>query len=108
MKMETLCASARSPFRRLLRVLPLIAALSVMFAQTDRGTIEGTVRDPNGAIVPAVKVQVVNIDTNSKLDFATDGLGHYLAAALPVGTYRIVFQKEGFRTIVREPLLRSA
>src|SRR6185295_7547088 len=86
-------------------LLPLIAATCVLFAQTDRGTIEGTVKDPNGAIVPGAKVQVVNIETNSKLDFESNELGHYLAASLPVGSYRLVVQREGFRTAIREPIL---
>src|SRR3954471_2030297 len=85
-----------------------IAATCLLFGQTDRGSIEGTIKDPNGAVVPAAKVQVVNIETNSKLDFEANELGHYLAASLPVGSYRLVVQKEGFRTVVREPILVSA
>ena len=104
-----LCTVARSgSVRQLLRVLALIAASCALFAQTDRGSIEGTVKDPNGAIVPAAKVQVVNIETNSRLDFESNEVGHYLAANLPVGSYRLVVQKEGFRTVVREPILVSA
>jgi hypothetical protein len=109
MKFGKLPAVARSSsLRRLLRVLPLLAATCALVAQTDRGSIEGTVKDPNGSIVPAAKVEVANIETNSKLDFETDGLGHYLAASLPVGSYRMTVQKEGFRTVVREPILVSA
>src|SRR5690349_9448608 len=85
-----------------------IAATCALFGQTDRGSIEGTVKDPNGAVVPAAKVQVVNIETNSKLEFESNEVGHYLAAALPVGSYRLIVQKEGFRTSVREPILISA
>ena len=90
------------------RILPLIAATCILFAQTDRGSIEGTVKDPNGAVVPSAKVQVVNIETNSKLDFSTNDVGNYLASNLPVGSYRMIVQKEGFRTIVREPILVRA
>jgi hypothetical protein len=90
------------------RLLPLIAATCVLFAQTDRGSIEGTVKDPNGAVVPGAKVQVVNIETNSTLDFESNEVGRYLAPALPVGSYRLVVQKEGFKTVVREPILVSA
>jgi len=93
---------------RFLRVLPLLAATCILFAQTDRGSVEGTVKDPNGASVPGAKVQVVNIATNSQLDYQTDEYGHYLASALPVGSYRVTVQKEGFRTAIREPILVSA
>jgi len=57
------------------RTLPLLTATLTLFAQADRGSIEGTVRDPNGAAVPSARVQVVNIETNSKLDFSTSELG---------------------------------
>jgi hypothetical protein len=40
---------------RLLRLLPLVVATSVLLAQTGRGKIEGTVKDPNGANVQAPK-----------------------------------------------------
>jgi hypothetical protein len=93
--------------RRLLRVLPLIAATSILFAQ-NAGNIEGTVKDPNGAFVPNAKVQIVNIETNSELDFSTNELGYYLAGNLPVGSYRMIVQKAGFRSTVREPILISA
>src|SRR5689334_25419409 len=92
--------------RQLFRVLPLVATLvatGVLLGQTDRGSIEGTVKDPNGAVVPGAKVQVVNIETGSKLDYESNEVGHYLAASLPVGSYRLVVQREGFRTVVREP-----
>ncbi len=93
--------------RSLLRVLPLLAATSVLFAQ-NTGNIEGTVKDPSGASVPTAKVQVVNIETNSKLDYATNEIGYYFAGNLPVGSYRVIVQKNGFHTTVREPILVSA
>src|SRR3954465_13004706 len=98
--------------RRLFSVLSIVVvalvATCVLVAQTDRGSIEGTVKDPNGAVVPGAKVQVVNIETGSKLDYQSNEIGHYLAASLPVGSYRLMVQREGFRTVVREPILVSA
>ena len=97
-----------APGTRLLRWLPLIVMASVLFAQADRGLIEGTVSDASGAAVPNAQIQVVNIETNNKFDFSANELGYYLAASLPVGTYRMIVQKPGFRTIVREPILVTA
>ena len=93
---------------RLLIGLAWIASCCGLFGQADRGTIEGTVTDPSGAAVPSAQIQVVNIETNSKLDFSTNELGNYLAPNLPVGSYRMVVQKEGFRSMVREPILVRA
>lgn len=93
---------------RLLLGLAWIAATCVLFAQADRGSIEGTVTDPSGAAVPRAQIQVVNIDTNSTLDFSSNELGNYLAPNLPVGSYRMIVKKEGFRTLSREPILVRA
>src|SRR5207248_8826890 len=93
---------------RLLPGLAWIASACFLFAQADRGSIEGTVTDPSGGAVPSAQIQLVNIETNSKLDFSTNELGNYLAPNLPLGSYRMVVQKEGFRTLVREPSLVRA
>src|SRR5690349_6833752 len=90
---------------RLLRFLPLIAAAGILFAQADRGTIVGTVTDPTGAVVPNAQIQVINIETNSILDFTSNELGNYLAPNLPVGSYRMSVKKEGFKTVEREPIV---
>jgi hypothetical protein len=95
------------------RAVRLIACLVVLltltavlaWAQTGRGRIEGVVLDPTGARVPGAKVQVIQIETNSTLDFATNEQGLYLAASLPAGTYRVVVRKENFGSIVREPVI---
>jgi hypothetical protein len=75
-----------------------------LFAQIDRGTIEGQVTDSQGAIVPAAKVQVTNISTSSSIELATNDQGLYTAANLPSGTYRVVISREGFKTETREPI----
>jgi hypothetical protein len=92
----------------LLVVTTFVATEMPCFAQADRGLIEGSVVDPSGAAVPNAQIQVVNIETNSKLDFSTNEVGNYLAPNLPVGSYRMLVQKQGFRTLVREPILVRA
>ena len=57
-------------FMRLAQFAILVAILSTaVFAQTDRGTISGTVADPSGAAIPGAKVTAVQVATNST--FAT-------------------------------------
>src|SRR5688572_26399559 len=93
------------------RVLVAIACLTGtarLMAQTDRGRIEGIVTDSSGASVVGARIQVINTGTNSQLDFQANEFGIYLAPNLPVGTYRLVVQKEGFTTAVREPILVRA
>jgi hypothetical protein len=73
-------------------------------AQIDRGTIEGSVKDPSGAVIPGAKVQIIRTATNSTYDLVTNGEGLYIAPNLPAATYKIVIQANGFSTFAREPV----
>src|SRR6266446_3113177 len=86
----------------------LVTMSCPILAQTDRGAIEGLVTDPSGAAVPSAQVQIVQIETNSKIDLATNENGMYFAPNLPLGSYRIILEKKGFHRIVREPVLIRA
>jgi hypothetical protein len=76
----------------------------IAWGQIDRGTIQGVVRDPSGLAIPDAKVEIVNIDTNSALDLETNMEGLYTAPNLPAGNYRLIFQKQGFGPVTREPV----
>ena len=93
---------------RIVFQIGLIASLSSLWAQSDRGTIEGSLADPTGAAVPAAQVLVVQIETNHIFEFTANEVGRYFAANLPLGTYRVTVKKEGFRAAVREPILIQA
>jgi hypothetical protein len=84
----------------------LVAALSLP-AQQDRGTFVGTVTDPSGASIPDVKVAVINTQTNSTVSTVTNETGNYRAPNLPPGTYKIVFEAQGFKSFVRDGLSLS-
>jgi hypothetical protein len=81
-------------------LLPVLfaAASCLLLAQADRGTIEGLITDPTGSPVPGVKVRIVRTQTQDTLDLTTNDAGRYFAPNLPVGTYRAVAEKEGFRS----------
>jgi len=76
-------------------VIFLAGAAAPLFAKTT-GTISGTVRDPQGAVVPATSVQLLNIQTGVVQTMETDTEGFYNFAAVDVGTYTIIFSKAGF------------
>src|SRR5690348_15343259 len=82
----------------------LLLLATAAFGQIDRGTIKGSVTDPSGAVIPDAKIQIVQTNTNSTIDLATDSQGLYNAPNLPAATYRITVSKEGFKTGVREPV----
>jgi len=82
-----------------------LGVLATGWAQSGRGRIEGIVTDPTGARVPDAKIQVIETQTNSTVDLATNDQGLYIAASLPVGTYKVIVKKDSFATVVREPIL---
>lgn len=81
------------------------AATGVVWSQTGRGTIQGFITDSTGASVPDAQVQIIQIETNSTLDLATNLEGFYSAPNLPVGNYRVAVKKAGFKSLSREPIL---
>jgi hypothetical protein len=77
--------------------ISLLCGASFLFAQSERGTISGTVRDSTAAVIPQAKIIVTNTATNVVVHLTTNELGEYTAASVPVGVYNIQVQKEGFR-----------
>src|SRR5436309_2985114 len=54
-------------------------------AQTDRGTITGTVADPAGAVIPGAKIRAISVETGGVYDTLTTGTGNYTLPSLPAG-----------------------
>jgi hypothetical protein len=70
------------------------------FAQSERGTITGTIVDTSGAVVPGARVTVTNTLTNVSSATVSTESGTYTAASLPVGEYRVRVEKAGFSSAV--------
>jgi Carboxypeptidase regulatory-like domain/TonB dependent receptor len=78
----------------------LLLASSSLLAQTFRGTILGTVTDPQGAVVSAAKVTVKNVNTGLERTTTTSPDGSYAVPELPIGTYTVTVNQSGFQTSV--------
>src|SRR6266568_509676 len=70
--------------------------------QSTTGTIQGTVTDANGAIVPGANVEIRNVETNASKTLTTDEGGRFVALALQPGKYTVTVTKQGFATLVAE------
>jgi hypothetical protein len=70
-----------------------------LFAQSQaaNGSIEGTVVDTSGGVLPGVTVTVTHIDTGAERSVVTNDKGRYRALLLPLGTYRVVAELPGFK-----------
>jgi hypothetical protein len=69
------------------------------FGQTFRGSIQGTVTDSSGAAVAGAQVKISNPGTGMARTVTTNGQGEYSTSELPLGTYNVTIEKEGFRAI---------
>ena len=77
--------------------MALFLLTGVLVAQSDRASITGTVRDPSGAVVPAVQVTAVNVGTSLRNTATTNDLGFYTLTNLAIGQYTLTFSRDGFR-----------
>src|SRR5262245_16731082 len=97
------------------RVRPLVmvfACLSVgialgsgsAWAQTGAlGTIHGTVTDESGGALPGVNVTLTSTALQvGRVSKVTETDGTYRFGDLPVGTYKVTFELQGFKTFVRD------
>ena len=83
-------------------LLLLIAPSVVAQTQITTGTIQGTVVDANGAVVPSANVEIKNLGTNTLRNVTTDEDGRFVALALQPGNYSVTVSKQGFATTVLE------
>ena len=75
-----------------LALIPIAAS-----AQTSVGRVSGTVTDSSGALLPGATVTVTNAATNLARTATTDADGFYTVTNLPVGTYVVAVESQGFK-----------
>src|SRR3989441_3491451 len=68
-------------------------------AQTVTGTLQGTVTDANGAVVPGAEIVLHNVDTGQERTLKTNGEGFYLASFVPLGRYSVSASQKGFAKV---------
>src|ERR671915_111527 len=83
--------------RKLLTVVALMVGVTIgAFAQSDRGTITGTVVDPDGGVVPGASVVAENPENGARYETVTTQTGNYTLTQVPVGTYHLNVELPGF------------
>src|SRR5688500_18961703 len=76
-------------------------------AQETRSTISGTVRDEQG-VIPGASVRVTNIGTGITQQLTTNASGYFEAPLLIAGTYEVVVEMTGFKTLRRTGVTLSS
>ena len=87
----------------------LLACIGAAWGQGNVSTLNGTILDSAGAVVPGAAVVVVENDTKVESRTTTTSAGAYTLPYLPSGTYTIRVTAAGFRTASAENvILRGA
>src|SRR5689334_1233902 len=89
---------------KMLLCLGLFAALS-LYAQTNSGTILGTVRDAQDAVVTTASVTVTNVDTGVAKTVQVSPAGEYTVPFLVPGTYSVSGVAAGFKRSTEEGIV---
>lgn len=86
-------------------IILILVLVTPLFAQSDRASITGTVKDSSGAVIEGVKVTATNLGTNTVYSAQSNGLGYYTILNLPIGSYSVIFTRDGFKTFRRDGLV---
>ncbi len=79
------------------------------WAQEDRGTMRGLIKDTSGAVVPNASVTAVNTATNNNFNTVSGAsTGEFTIPSLPGGNYRVRVESPGFKTFVQDGIHLAA
>jgi Carboxypeptidase regulatory-like domain/TonB dependent receptor-like, beta-barrel len=92
-------AATLSGLAILLIALVLLPAGAFGQSQAINGTIRGRVSDPSGSAIPMASVTVVNNGTGFKRTVTSNDSGYYVIPNLPLGTYTVTVEKDGFAVL---------
>src|SRR5215467_15658436 len=87
-----------------LAVLAILIFAIALNAQTFRGTINGTVTDPSGAVVPNAQVKATEVATNIDHNTVSTSDGQFAFQDIPVGAYKVTVTASGFATTTVEKI----
>src|SRR5215510_10319328 len=82
-----------------LALFVLFSLIPIKFASTQAqvGTLTGTVKDPNGAVVTNLQVSVKNDENGETRNATTDAEGRFKFENLPIGRYTVSTTRTGFK-----------
>ena len=89
-------------------VAGLFAATGTAWAQGNVGTLNGTVLDASGAVIPGATVTATDAATGVENRTTTTSAGAYTLPYLPQGNYTVRVTAGGFRTATAENVILRA
>ena len=83
-------------------VLSTIGLGHPVAAQTSNATLQGTITDASGGVLPGVGVRLQSPSTGLARDVVTNEAGVYVFNFLPAGRYDLTAELSGFKTVRQE------
>jgi len=79
----------------------VLLCTTAMQSQTtiSTGSIQGTITDPSGAVVPGAKISITNKATSQAISTGTTSSGTYTSGALVPGDYTVRVEAPGFKAL---------
>lgn len=109
-KAKAFVTAIRNGFALFLGVAMLLGAVIYSSAQVtsvNGGSIQGTITDPSGAVVPGATIVIRGVDTGSKKTLTTDSAGFYSVGPLNPGNYNVTVTQTGFTTLSVSTVVRT-
>ena len=104
MKVARIVVQARMAAYILTAALALLSPIAA-HGQLSTGSISGTVKDPDGSVVPDTSVIAKNTATSAEQQVVTNAQGFYVFPTLLVGTYELDTFRPGFQPYKRTGLV---
>src|SRR5437762_10006766 len=82
-----------------------LSVSALAFAQSDRGTITGTISDPANAVIASANVVARHLETGASYQSATTVTGNYTIASLPDGAYELTVEVPGFKKFTQSGII---
>lgn len=94
--------------KRIAPILLLLTSLPLpLFAQQVGASVTGHVLDPSGAAVGGATIKLTSTETGSVYTAGSSDAGIYQLPFVPVGTYTLAVEKQGFKKYVQEGITLS-
>lgn len=100
--------STRRILTTLLLALAVLIPASLKGQNGGGGTIQGTVTDQSGAVIPGAKLTAADVNTGVVTEVTTTSAGYYVLPSLIPGVYNVLIEKEGFQDYLQQNIQVNA
>ena len=96
-----------SRFARILIHFSLFILATLAFGQSQQASISGAITDSSNSAIAGATVTAANASLGLRRTTQTNETGYYVLRDLPIGSYTVTVEQQGFRTYSREGLVLS-